>query len=109
MLLALAGSMWAGYVASRMRRGGRLPQLGSLTTAAIGLQAIFGIVLVAVGARPQDGLHFLFGPLTLVALPVARWAARGRTPRRETLVVVTGWLITLGLGLRAVGSGGGVA
>lgn len=92
-----------------MRRGGRLPQLGSLTTAAIGLQAIFGIALVALGARPQDSLHFLFGPLTLLALPISRWGARGRTPRRGTLAVVAGWLITLGLGLRAVGTGGGVA
>lgn len=109
VLLALAGSLWAGYVASRLRRSGRLPFLGSLATVAVALQALFGIVLAAAGQRPQDGLHFLFGPLTLLALPVARWAARDRAPRHGAVIVATGWLITLGLGLRAVGTGGGIA
>lgn len=96
-------------MAYRLRGGGRLPQFGSLATAALGLQAVFGVVLVAAGERPQDGLHFLFGPLSLLALPVARWEARGRAPRAAAAIVLAGWAVTLGLSLRAVGTGGGIA
>ncbi len=112
VLVALLGSIWAGYVASRMRGGGRrLGLYGSATTAVAVLQAIFGIVLAALGARPQDGLHFVFGPLTLLSLPVARGIARTPrwTARTHAVVIAAGWVVTLGLGLRAVGTGGGVA
>jgi heme A synthase len=111
VLVALLGSIWAGYFASRMRGEGRLGLYGSATTAVVVLQAIFGIVLATAGARPQDGLHFLFGPLTLLSLPVARGIARTPrwTARTHAVVVAAGWVMTLGLGLRAVGTGGGVA
>lgn len=115
VLLALVGTIWAGYVASRLRGRGRLGTFASLATTAIALQAVFGIVLAIVGARPQDGLHFVFGPLTLLALPGARWLAAGRgtgarltSPRAQAVAVTTGWALTLALGLRAVGTGGGV-
>jgi Zn-dependent protease len=110
VLIALLGVIWAGYVASRMRGGGRLGLYGSLTTAALALQAVFGIVLAAAGARPQDGLHFLFGPFTLLALPGARGiaAVQSGSPRTRAVVVAAGWVVTLGLSLRAVGTGGGI-
>ena len=101
--------MWAGYVASRPRGSGRVALLGSVTTVAIALQAVFGVVLATAGQRPQDGLHFLFGPLTLLALPAARWAGRGREDRAHALIVALGWLVTLGLALRATGTGGALA
>jgi heme A synthase len=110
VLTALVGAIWAGYVASRLHGGSRLRLLGTVTTAAIVVQALFGIVLAALGSRPQDGLHFVFGPLTLLALPGARWMATGqRTSSRSRGVTITiGWAVTLGLALRAVGTGGGI-
>lgn len=110
VLVTLLGSIWSGYVASRLRGRGRLGLYGSATTALLVLQAAAGIVLAALGARPQDGLHFLFGPLTLLSLPVARGLARAPswTPRARAIAVAAGWVVTLGLGLRAVGTGGGV-
>ena len=110
VLVSLAGSVWAGYVAYRLRAGRRLPVFGSLITLLLLLQAVFGIVLAAAGARPQDGLHFLFGPLTLLALPGARWLAAGRRlpDQGRGVTIALGWVVTLGLSLRAVGSGGGV-
>jgi hypothetical protein len=111
VLLALVGTLWGGYVAYRLRAGGRLGSYGWLMTAALVLQACFGIVLAAGGSRPQDALHFVFGPLSVLALPGARWlaAARGGGDRVQTVVVAAGWALTLGLSLRAVGTGGGVA
>lgn len=110
VLVALVGTIWAGYVASRTRGGGSLGVYASATTALLVLQAIFGIVLAATGARPQDGTHFLFGPLTLLTLPGARGIARfpSWTSRTQAIVVAAAWVVTLGLSLRAVGTGGGL-
>lgn len=110
VLLSLAGAIWAAYVAYRLRAGRRLAPFGSFMTLVLLLQAVFGIVLVASGARPQDGLHFLFGPLTLLALPGARWIAAGQrgSQRGVAVTIALGWVATLGLSLRAVGTGGGI-
>lgn len=70
---------------------------------------MFGVVLAAGGQRPQDALHFVFGPATLLALPVARIASRGRAARTIWLILGAGWLATLALSLRATGTGGGLA
>ena len=106
VLLALGGTIWSGYVAYKARWSSRLGALGSITTFAIALQALFGVLLAAAGQRPQDPLHFVFGPATLVALPMARLAARRGSDRAAGLVVCAGWLATLALSLRATGSGG---
>ena len=110
VLLALLGTIWGGYVAYRLSGGRRLPLFGSLITLVLLLQAVFGVALAAAGARPQDGLHFLFGPLTLLALPGARWIAAGQraSQRSSAVMVALGWVVTLGLSLRAVGTGGGI-
>lgn len=109
VLVALLGTIWAVYGASRLRSGGRLGLYGSAATVVVALQAVFGIVLAALGARPQDGLHFVFGPLTLLALPGARWIATGpHSQRARAWTIAAGWAVTLGLTLRAVGTGGGV-
>ena len=106
VLAALGGSIWAGYAAYRLRWSTRLALLGSLTTVAIALQALFGVLLAAGGQRPQDPLHFVFGPATLLALPLARLAGRTGSDRAAGLLVCAGWLATLALSLRATGTGG---
>jgi len=106
VLLALGGTVWSGYVAYRRHASRRLTQLGVVTVVALALQALTGIVLAAGGGRPQDPLHFLYGPATIVALPAAMAAARGREARAAAVILGAGWLVTLALGLRAAGSGG---
>jgi hypothetical protein len=80
-------------------------------SALIGLQAVFGIVLAAMGDRPADGTtHFIVGPLTLFVLPLARRVAGRRTSdRAATAVIAVAWFLLLLLTLRAVGSGGGLS
>ena len=106
VLLALAGSIWSGYVAYRARWSSRLGILGSITTFAIALQALFGVLLATGGQRPQDPLHFVFGPATLLVLPLARLAGRTASDRTDRFLVCAGWLATLALSLRATGTGG---
>jgi hypothetical protein len=106
VLAALGGAIWSGYAAYKVEHGPRLRAAGWVAAAAIALQAIAGSILALGGTRPAEPWHFVFGPLTLLALPVAMLAGRGRSPRTESLIVFAGWLVTFGLSLRAVGSGG---
>ena len=111
MLLALGGTIWA--VHDWLRRGAVHPRLLTFTvamSALIGLQALFGIALAIMGDRPVDGAtHFVVGPLTLVALPLARRVAGGRSDRSQSAILAVGWFALMLLALRAVGSGGGLS
>lgn len=106
VLAALGGSIWSGYVAYKARDAGRLRAAGWVMVAALVLQAATGLVLALGGNRPAEQLHFIVGPLTLLGLPIALLAGRGRSPRTEGLIVCGGWLLTFGLSLRAAGTGG---
>ena len=108
VLLALAGTLWA--VHGWLSRGSVHPRLLTLTvlmSAVIGVQAVLGIILAVQGERPADGTtHFVVGPLTLFALPVARRVATGRSDRLAAGALAVGWFVLLFLALRATGSGG---
>src|SRR4029077_10711120 len=106
VLAALGGAIWSGYAAYKAEHGTWLRAAGWVAAAAIAVQAIAGSILALGVTRPAEPWHFLFGPLTLLALPVAMLASRGRSPRAQSLIVFAGWLVTFGLSLRAVGSGG---
>ncbi|MGH7685829.1 MAG: hypothetical protein ACREN2_03320 [Candidatus Dormibacteria bacterium] len=106
VLVALAGTMWAVYLAYKQRWSARLSSAGSAATAVLALQALFGIVLAVQGDRPHDPIHFVIGPATLLALPAARVLARDRAEGARRLLVAAGWVVTLGLALRAAGTGG---
>jgi heme A synthase len=108
VFLALGGTLWSGYLAYKGQMSDRLRLLGGATVAVIGVQAILGAVLAVLGSRPFEALHFVYGPATLLALPIATWLARNRENRAEATVLCAGWLIVLALSLRAVGTGGGV-
>ncbi|MBJ7594382.1 MAG: hypothetical protein JF886_05870 [Candidatus Dormibacteraeota bacterium] len=111
MLLSLGGSIWA--VHDWLRRGAVHPRLITFTGAMsglIGLQALFGVALAIMGNRPSDGAtHFIVGPLTLVALPLARRVAAGRSDRAVSAILAVGWFVLMLLALRSVGSGGGLS
>jgi asparagine N-glycosylation enzyme membrane subunit Stt3 len=106
VLVALGGTMWAAYCAYHSRWSGRLTLFGGVAVAAIAAQALLGTILGVSGSRPVDPLHFVFGPATLLALPIAARVARGREPRPAALILGAGWFITLVLSLRAAGTGG---
>jgi hypothetical protein len=105
VLLALAGVIWSGLRA-RGPVSGRLAGFAWLVVGVIGVEALAGTVAGLTGGRPADATHLAFGPLTLVALPVALLLRRGRDARRASLILLAGWLVTLALGLRALGTGG---
>ena len=106
VLLALGGTLWSVYVAYKDMSSERILTASRLMVAVLGAQASFGIVLSVQGSRPQDSLHFVFGPAAILALPVAIGLGHGRRPRTAAGIVAAGWLVTLALRLRAAGTGG---
>ena len=110
VLLALGGTIWA--VHDWLSRRAPHPRLRTATlavSAVVGAQALVGAVLALQGERPVDGLtHFIVGPLTLLALPAALVAGRGRSELGAAAILAIAWFALLLLALRAVGSGGGL-
>ena len=106
VLLSLVGVLWAASRASKQLMSERLRWFGWLTVAAIALQAVTGAVLAATGSRPADPTHLVFGPATLLALPLAMFAGRGRSARVDSYIFAAGWAVTFVLSLRDVGTGG---
>ena len=76
-----------------------------LAFAAVGVQGVAGISLLLAGQRPAQGLHVMYGPLTLVTLPLTLLFTRGTGPRREAWTLVAGFVVALLLAFRAVSTG----
>ena len=106
LLIVLAAGVVLGALA--VRNGSLLPTVRAyvwLAFAAVVLQGIGGISLLVAGQRPAEGLHLMYGPLTLVTLPLTVLFTRGATPRREAWTLVAGFVVALLLAFRAVSTG----
>jgi len=103
--LGLVGSLWA--VENLVRRRVR-PALRSylwLTWLLIAVQAVVGLVLVAGGHRPAQGIHWFYGAALLLSVPVA-WTFAGRgDERREAIALLGGALAVMLFSIRAIGTG----
>jgi heme A synthase len=76
-----------------------------LSVALVALQVVIGIVLVATGSRPAQGLHWFYGVATLLALPLAMWIGSRLSRREEPLWVMGGAVATLLFAFRAIATG----
>jgi heme A synthase len=76
-----------------------------LTEVLFILQGLVGILVFAGGGRPHDPLHWLYGPLLVIVLPIAMTYVSGRDSRREALVYGIAGLFMFGLALRAYMTG----
>jgi len=106
LLIVLAVGVVLAALAVRDQR--LLPTVRSylwLAFAAVVLQGIGGISLLLAGQRPAEGLHVLYGPLTLVSLPLTLLFARGTAPRREAWILTAGFVVALLLAFRALSTG----
>ena len=71
------------------------------------LQGVFGILLVLLGLRPGTGtdlyyLHYVYGGIVALAIPVAlTYATGGKKPRRDVLIYSIAALILFAAGFRA--------
>ena len=57
--------------------------------------ALAGLVLLLIGHRPSEALHFLYAAVALAAMPVARYAMRDRSVIRMARFVALAGVIVL--------------
>jgi len=104
--LGLVGTLWALENLVRRRVHPSLRAYLFLSFLTIVVQGGVGLVLFVAGDRPAEGLHWFYGPATLLSLPVAwSFAGRGADPRREALALFAGALAVFLFSLRAIGTG----
>ncbi len=86
----------------------KMPSSGSfratlvLTEVLFILQGLVGVLMFASGRHPHDNLHWLYGVLLVIVLPIAATYTSGREPRREPLVYGIAGLFMAGLTIRAL-------
>ncbi len=89
----------------KMPSSGSFGATGVLTEALFLLQGLVGVLMFASGRRPHDNLHWLYGVLLVIVLPIAATYTSGRDPRREPLVYGIAGLFMVGLTIRALTTG----
>jgi hypothetical protein len=76
-------------------------------TAGLGvIQAIFGGLLFLGGGRPEAVLHFVYGGLVLLAIPVAYVYSDQKRVRRDLIIMVFAVVVVIGAAVRALMTGG---
>jgi hypothetical protein len=77
-------------------------------TAGLGVvQALMGGILWLSGARPSDPLHYVYGGIVLIALPVAYVYADNKSARRDMIVFTIAVFVVVAAAVRAFMTGGG--
>lgn len=101
--LVVLTAVWA--IVAFLRRRGASPGFRSallVTEIVLLLQGALGAVLVASGLRPRQGLHFVYGVLAAVLIPVAYGYTTSATRQREPLIWMLAMLAIVGLVIRAI-------
>jgi heme A synthase len=87
-------------------------RMSLIFTAIVGLlQALFGIILLLLGKKPGIGtdlfyLHFVYGAIVALAIPVAvTYATGGKNPRRDILLFSIICLVLVAAAARALTTG----
>jgi hypothetical protein len=113
VILAAGGiTLICGIVALIVARGGggagvmRVFRVLLTITAALGLvQAILGGLLYLQGARPAEGLHYVYGGIVLLAIPVAYVYSDQAKVRRDIIIMVIAVVAVVGAAVRAMMTG----
>jgi hypothetical protein len=80
--------IWCLILAVTARPGGRLfERLQTVVVLAIALASAAGAVTFALGARPTDGLHLVYGVVAMALLPLAR-SLRSGASRHDALLLL---------------------
>jgi len=69
-------------------------------------QGLLGTYLWFIGLRPERGVHWLYGVVLALAMPLVYTFTKGRQERPETLMYGVGFLVMFFLVLRSMVTGG---
>ena len=77
--------------------------VGALRIAAglFGIQAVVGIILWITGLMPNEWIHFLYGILAALSIPLAFTITRNRLDRRASLIYAFILLFVFVIAIRA--------
>jgi hypothetical protein len=79
---------WTGILAVTARSGGHAyNRMKAALVGLIFLASLAGASVFVSGARPPDGLHFLYGGVAIVLIPLAR-SFLGGAGRRDSIVML---------------------
>ncbi|MGH2735289.1 MAG: hypothetical protein ACRDKZ_06905 [Actinomycetota bacterium] len=95
LTVAVAFFVFALYCARSGRALGALATARKVLAAAIGLQTLLGLLLLARGSRPAEGLHYVYSAVALGAVPLARYFASEAPPKARAGTMAAGAVLTL--------------
>lgn len=102
----VAGVGWSAFLAWTGRAGGPLYerfQAGIVSVLVVA--AASGLVILAVGARPSDGLHLLYAAVAVAVIPLARSFFGRADSRRAAGLLVVAFVVLGGLLFRLFTTG----
>ena len=97
IVFALVLAIWGTYLYFRNRElpgGYRASYL--IMAGLTALQGLVGLIALALGGRPAELLHIVYGVFALLFLPGAYVYAQGGTRRRETVIIAgAAWVVSI--------------
>lgn len=80
-----------------------------IVTASLGLvQALVGGLLLLLGQRPSDPLHYVYGAIVLLAIPVGYVYSDQKQVRRDFVIMTIALVAVVGAAARAYMTGMGM-
>lgn len=103
LVLTLVVAVWGlTNFARRRPPGGNFNSALVLVEALFIVQGLAGATLFLGGRRPHDTLHWLYGILLVIVLPIAATYTSGREERQQSLVYGIAGIFMAGLAIRAL-------
>ena len=104
--VTVVGTIWALSGALRGDASPALRAFARLCALALFAQVLLGLLLLATGHRPNDGLHYVYGGVVLLCIPAGIAYGGGGDVRREAWGLCLGLFAAVLLAARAVTTGG---
>lgn len=92
----VGGAVWSAALARSGRTGGpRFEQYQAGVVSLVIVGAASGLLMLASGSRPADGLHLLYALIAIAVIPLAR-SFLGRTGGRRAGALLLAAFVALG-------------
>lgn len=102
----VGGAVWSAALARTGRTGGaRFEQYQAAVVSLIILGAAIGLIMLASGSRPADGLHLLYAVIAIAVIPLARSFLGGTGGRRAGALMLAAFVALGAIGYRLLTTG----
>lgn len=94
---AVVLGIWGTYTYFRDRKlSGGFRSSYLIMAGVTALQGLVGLIVLAIGNRPQELLHIVYGIFAVIFLPGAYLYAQGGSRRRETVILAgAAWVVSI--------------